>query len=112
MTLNGTALDPASVAGGRLALDDLAADNVLEVDATMAYSHDGQGLHRSTDPADGEDYVYGHLFLDAAPTVFACFDQPDLKAPYTRGRHRARRTGPCSATAAPRSSPPAAPSSP
>jgi aminopeptidase N len=61
------------------------------VDATMAYSHDGQGLHRSTDPADGEDYVYGHLFLDAAPTVFldyapavfACFDQPDLKAPYT-----------------------------
>ena len=38
-----------------------------------AYSHDGQGLHRSTDPADGEDYVYGHLFLDAAPTVFACF---------------------------------------
>ena len=49
----------------------------------MAYSHDGQGLHRSTDPADDEDYVYGHLFLDAAPTVFACFDQPDLKAPYT-----------------------------
>ena len=50
---------------------------------TMAYSHDGQGLHRSADPADGEHYVYGHLFLDAAPTVFACFDQPDLKAPYT-----------------------------
>ena len=22
-------------------------------------------------------------FLDAAPTIFACFDQPDLKAPYT-----------------------------
>jgi aminopeptidase N len=83
VTLNGTPLDPASVAGGRLVLDDLAADNVLEVDATMAYSHDGQGLHRSTDPADGEAYVYGHLFLDAAPTVFACFDQPDLKAPYT-----------------------------
>ena len=64
-------------------LADLAADNVLEVEATMAYRHDGQGLHRSTDPADEEDYVYGHLFLDAAPTVFACFDQPDLKAPYT-----------------------------
>ena len=69
VTFNGTALDPASVAGGRLVLDDLAGDNVLEVDATMAYSHDGQGLHRSTDPADDEDYVYGHLFLDAAPTV-------------------------------------------
>ena len=48
----------------------------------MAYSHDGQGLHRATDPADHLDYVYGHLFLDAAPSVYACFDQPDLKAPY------------------------------
>ena len=48
----------------------------------MRYSRDGQGLHRAVDPADGEHYVYGHLFLDAAPTVFACFDQPDLKAPY------------------------------
>ena len=83
VTLNGRAIDPASLVDGRLDLTDLEADNVLEVEATMAYSHDGQGLHRSTDPADGEDYVYGHLFLDAAPTVFACFDQPDLKAPYT-----------------------------
>ena len=48
----------------------------------MAYSRDGQGLHRAVDPADGEHYVYGHLFLDAGPRVFACFDQPDLKAPY------------------------------
>ena len=83
VTLNGRPLDPASLLDGRLELSGLAAENVLEVEATMAYSHDGQGLHRSTDPADGEDYVYGHLFLDAAPTVFACFDQPDLKAPYT-----------------------------
>ncbi|PKW26366.1 aminopeptidase N [Phycicoccus duodecadis] len=82
-TLNGRALDPASLADGRLPLPDLAAENVLEVEATMAYGHDGQGLHRATDPADDEDYVYGHLFLDAAPRVFACIDQPDLKAPYT-----------------------------
>ncbi len=79
---NGREIDPSTLLDGRLPLHDLPADNVLVVDATMAYSHDGQGLHRSTDPADGEDYVYGHLFLDAAPTVFACFDQPDLKAPY------------------------------
>ncbi len=103
--LNGTHLDVAELRGGRLDLVDLAADNVLEVEATMAYSHDGQGLHRSTDPADGEDYVFGHLFLDAAPTVFACFDQPDLKAPHTvavtapehwtvLGNGAATRTGP------------------
>ncbi len=82
ITLNGAVIAPDSLVEGRLPLSGLAADNDIEVVATMAYSRDGQGLHRSTDPADGEDYVYGHLFLDAAPTVFACFDQPDLKAPY------------------------------
>ncbi|MGL5816718.1 MAG: aminopeptidase N [Phycicoccus sp.] len=80
---NGEALDPRALADGRLTVTGLAAENVLEVDATMAYRHDGQGLHRSTDPADGEDYVYGHLFLDTASSVLACVDQPDLKAPYT-----------------------------
>ncbi len=82
LTLNGRPLDPGSVVDGRVELVDLAAENELVADAVMAYSHDGQGLHRSVDPADGEHYVYGHLFLDAAPQVFACFDQPDLKAPY------------------------------
>ncbi|TQM64302.1 aminopeptidase N [Humibacillus xanthopallidus] len=82
VSLNGVDLDPADVVDGRLPLTGLEADNELVVAATMAYSHDGQGLHRATDPADQRDYVYGHLFLDAAPSVYACFDQPDLKAPY------------------------------
>jgi aminopeptidase N len=82
VSLNGEALDPAAVVDGRLPLTGLQADNELVVASTMAYSHDGQGLHRATDPADDRDYVYGHLFLDAAPSVYACFDQPDLKAPY------------------------------
>jgi aminopeptidase N len=82
-TLNGDPLDPAALVDGRLQLRGLSSSNLLEVEATMAYGHDGQGLHRSTDPADDEDYVYGHLFLDAAPRVFACLDQPDLKSPYT-----------------------------
>src|SRR6476661_2345057 len=82
LVLNGAAVDVAGLRDGRLQLDGLAADNVLEAEAVMAYSRDGQGLHRAVDPADGEHYVYGHLFLDAAPRVFACFDQPDLKASY------------------------------
>ena len=49
----------------------------------MPFRNDGEGLHRSVDPADGRHYVYGMSFMDAAPTIFACFDQPDLKAPYT-----------------------------
>ena len=49
----------------------------------MPFRNDGEGLHRSVDPADGRHYVYGMSFMDAAPSIFACFDQPDLKAPYT-----------------------------
>ncbi len=82
MVLNGEPVDVSTLTDGRVPLGGLAAQNVLEVRARMAFSRDGQGLHRAVDPADGEHYVYGHLFLDAGPRVFACFDQPDLKAPY------------------------------
>ncbi|CAM3976578.1 aminopeptidase N [Janibacter anophelis] len=81
-TLDGAPIDVARLAEGRLPLEVTAGEHVVEVEATMAYSHDGEGLHRTTDPADGEDYVFSHLFLDAAPAVFACIDQPDVKAPY------------------------------
>lgn len=79
-TLNGRPL--AAPVDGRLRLTDLRETNVLRVSGTFAYSRDGQGLHRSVDPADGSVYIYGMSFLDAAPQVFACFDQPDLKAPF------------------------------
>ncbi len=81
-TLNGVELDRADFDGERIALNGLLAVNEVVVTATMRYSNDGQGLHRAIDLADDEHYVYGHSFLDAAPRVFACFDQPDLKAPY------------------------------
>ncbi len=82
ITLNGNEIHPSQVADGRLTLTGLQATNQLEVVATMAFTHDGQGLHRAIDPADGLAYVYGMSFLDAAPQIYACFDQPDLKAPY------------------------------
>jgi aminopeptidase N len=78
--LDGQSLDTASLAASRFPLDLTAGSHVLTVHATMAYSHDGEGLHRSVDPEDGAAYVYAMTFLDAAPRVFACFDQPDLKA--------------------------------
>lgn len=81
-TLNGVEIDRAGFDGQRIALTGLSADNEVVVTATMSYSNDGQGLHRAVDPADDQHYVYGHSFLDAAPRVFACFDQPDLKAPF------------------------------
>ena len=80
--LNKQPMDVAGLRDGRLALRDLQDDNVLEVDALMAYSHDGEGLHRAVDPEDGQAYLYAMAFLPAAARIFACFDQPDLKAPY------------------------------
>ncbi|GAA2463976.1 aminopeptidase N [Winogradskya humida] len=80
--LNGRELDHTSWADGRLSLTGLAADNRLEVVADMRYSREGEGLHRYTDPADGLTYLYAFVYADHAPRVFACFDQPDLKAPY------------------------------
>ncbi|WP_370145102.1 aminopeptidase N [Streptacidiphilus sp. EB129] len=82
VTLNGAELDPAGLIDGRLQLPGLAAENELLVEADMAYSRTGEGMHRFTDPADGEVYVYTQSFLDDGPRVFAGFDQPDLKTVY------------------------------
>jgi aminopeptidase N len=82
ITLNERPLDPSEIVAGRLVLKDLAPDNELVVEAQMSYSSDGEGLHRHVDPADGQTYLYAMSFLDAAPRWFACFDQPDLKAPF------------------------------
>ncbi len=82
-TLDDGSLDVDRLEPGRLPLCTEPGPHRLVVDATMRYRADGEGLHRSRDPADGRFYVYCMSFLDAAPSVFACFDQPDLKAPVT-----------------------------
>ena len=83
LRLNGAALSTDLLRNGRVEIDTVPGDNVLQVDATMRFRNDGEGLHRSVDPADGRHYIYGMCFMEAAPSIFACFDQPDLKAPYT-----------------------------
>ncbi|MEU8266039.1 aminopeptidase N [Sphaerisporangium sp. NPDC049002] len=79
--LNGRPLEYGSDTG-RIHLPELAAVNELTVDGDYDFSTCGQGLHRFVDPADQEVYVYSHLQADHAPRVFACFDQPDLKATF------------------------------
>ena len=81
--LDGRPLDVDLLDRGRFPLDLGEGPHQVVVEATMPFRRDGEGLHRSVDPADGRSYVYGMSFMDAAPSIFACFDQPDLKAPYT-----------------------------
>ncbi len=82
ITLNGATVSLDAFDGERITLDGLAARNELVVDAECAYSRSGEGLHRFTDPADGNVYLYSDLETFDAHRIYACFDQPDLKASY------------------------------
>jgi aminopeptidase N len=84
VVLNGRTIDlAAAVDGARITLDRLTTENELLIDADAAYSPSLEGLQRSVDPEDGEAYVFSEAFLDFAHRIFACFDQPDLKAPFS-----------------------------
>ncbi|HEY8755168.1 MAG TPA: aminopeptidase N [Candidatus Dormibacteraeota bacterium] len=83
IVLNGSAVDTAAFSDHRIALSGLQTDNRLRVVADCRYSHTGMGLHRVVDPADGNVYVYTQCEPFEAHRVFACFDQPDLKARFT-----------------------------
>ena len=63
-------------------LTGLAEHNVLVVDADCRYSNTGEGLHRFVDPVDDEVYLYSQFETADAKRMFACFDQPDLKATF------------------------------
>jgi aminopeptidase N len=83
ITLNGVPADPvAAYADGRIALTGLADRNILTVTADCRYSHDGTGLHRAVDPADQKIYTYTKFEPAYARTVYANFEQPDLKASF------------------------------
>src|SRR6202008_1786974 len=82
ITLNGSPVSTAAFDGERITVTGLADRNVLVVDAECAYSRSGEGLHRFTDPADGNVYMYSDLETFDAHQIYACFDQPDLKAAY------------------------------
>ncbi|ORV42771.1 aminopeptidase N [Mycolicibacter engbaekii] len=82
-TLNGRALDVSGYDESvGIALDGLAEHNTVEVDAQCFYSNTGEGLHRFVDPVDDEVYLYSQFETADAKRMFACFDQPDLKATF------------------------------
>ncbi len=81
--LDGEVLGPEVVAPTRLLLPHLdVGEHHLEVEATMAYQHEGNGLHRFVDPADDRVYLHSQFEPFDAHLVYACFDQPDLKTTF------------------------------
>jgi aminopeptidase N len=84
VTLNGTDVDVSNYEPENgILLTPLAAENVVVVDADLLYTNTGEGLHRFVDPLDGEVYLYSQFETADAKRVYACFDQPDLKAEFT-----------------------------
>lgn len=82
-TLNGRDIDVSDYDESTgIALTGLAQHNVLVIDADCSYSNTGEGLHRFVDPVDGEVYLYSQFETADAKRMFACFDQPDLKATF------------------------------
>ncbi|MGO9384131.1 MAG: aminopeptidase N [Mycobacterium sp.] len=82
-TLNGRDLDVSGYDESTgIPLRGLADRNVLVVDADCSYSNTGEGLHRFVDPVDDETYLYSQFETADAKRMFACFDQPDLKATF------------------------------
>jgi aminopeptidase N len=82
-TLDGIQLDPMSFADPRLPFSVTPGEHVLRVAATFRYSHSGDGLHRFVDPADDRVYLYTQFEVADARRVYACFEQPDLKARFS-----------------------------
>jgi len=81
--LNGRDLDVSGYDESTgVTLKGLADRNVLVVEADCRYSNTGEGLHRFVDPVDGEVYLYSQFETADAKRMFACFDQPDLKATF------------------------------
>jgi aminopeptidase N len=82
-TLNGRDIDVSEYDESTgIALSGLAQHNVITVDADCRYSNTGEGLHRFVDPVDSEVYLYSQFETADAKRMFACFDQPDLKATF------------------------------
>ncbi|WP_445166092.1 aminopeptidase N [Mycolicibacterium sp. Dal123E01] len=81
--LNGAAIDISGYDESTgIPLRGLAKTNILVVEADCRYSNTGEGLHRFVDPVDNEVYLYSQFETADAKRMFACFDQPDLKATF------------------------------
>ena len=82
-TLNGVPVDISNFDGESIFLKNLAAENELVIELDSIFSKNGEGLQYSVDPADQEVYLYSQCAPALTRHIYACFDQPDLKATFT-----------------------------
>ncbi|WJZ03428.1 aminopeptidase N [Corynebacterium freiburgense] len=81
--LDGKDITPEHYDSNGIPLELTEGEHTLEVSAICEYTHTGEGMHRFTDPVDNETYLYTQFETAFAKQVFACFDQPDMKATYS-----------------------------
>jgi aminopeptidase N len=83
--LDGRTLDLDEVVRAtRLELPHLdGGEHRLVVEATMAYQHEGKGLHRFVDPSDDRVYLHSQFEPFDAHLVYPCVDQPDVKTRFS-----------------------------
>ncbi len=60
----------------------LSNQMVVQVDYVVSYNREQVGLQQFIDPQDGKEYLSSQFESYFAHLVFACLDQPDLKATY------------------------------
>jgi aminopeptidase N len=82
-TLNNRPVDTSNFDGESIFLSDLEGENLLVIEMQAEYSKSGEGLQRSVDPSDGEIYLYSQGETAHIRNMFACFDQPALKATFS-----------------------------
>ncbi|MGV8908474.1 MAG: aminopeptidase N [Propionicimonas sp.] len=81
-TLDGAPLPEDAFVDHKVHFTAEAGEHELTVSALCRYSRTGEGLHRFVDPVDDLVYCYTQLETADARRVYACFEQPDLKATF------------------------------
>lgn len=82
VTLDGRPLLDAEFTEHKLHFTAEAGEHELTVSALCRYSRTGEGLHRFVDPVDDQVYCYTQFETADARRMYACFEQPDLKATF------------------------------
>ena len=87
VSLDGSPMDPGGYDGSRIPLELTPGDHEVIVQAVCRYSRSGDGLHRFVDPVDQRTYLYTQFEVADARRMYACFEQPDLKARFRVSVH-------------------------